>query len=132
MPIYGYGLMGGDPWVLCKKMELGRLLKLIEIFRDELHEQFKLDSVFINSIQVNTNPQKCFIADFDISKTNINIYTYQKNMEKVIMACNKILIDEKSLKLKIANKKIKYDFSNYKFDIMGSWTTGKVIIMQKK
>lgn len=130
MPIYGYGLMGGDPWTLCEKMELGRLIKLIEVFDNELYEEFKLNPVFMNSVQINTNPQKCFIADFDISKTNIDIYTYQNNIEKVIMRANRFLIDKKELKLK--KTKIKYDFSNYKFDIMGSWTTGKVIIMQKK
>lgn len=130
MPIYGYGLMGGDPWTLCEKMELGRLIKLIEVFDDKLYEEFKLNPVFMNSVQINTNLQKCFIADFDISKTNIDIYTYQNNIEKVIMRANRFLIDKKELKLK--KTKIKYDFSNYKFDIMGSWTTGKVIIMQKK
>lgn len=130
MPIYGYGLMGGDPWTLCEKMELGRLIKLIEVFDNELYEEFKLNPVFMNSVQINTNLQKCFIADFDISKTNIDIYTYQNNIEKVIMRANRFLIDKKELKLK--KTKIKYDFSNYKFDIMGSWTTGKVIIMQKK
>ena len=118
MPVYGYGVLGA-PWTLCKNLDVKILIKFINIVKKVALEEFKTDEVFRNSIIYNSKLESCFIASYDMSKTNIELYYYQERVEKVIKKSNEIL-----------SKNKKYD--KYKFDICGNWNIGKIVIMEKK
>lgn len=117
MPIYGYGVTKA-PWIFCKTLTVKKLIKFINIFKS-VETEFKLDPVFLKSITYNSELKGPFIASYDLSKTNINAYIYQTNIEKLVSNANKILSKNRS-------------YDNYKFDIMGTWTIGKIIVMEKK
>ena len=117
MPIYGYGT-NGAPWTICKQISIKLFYKLSIEFK-KVRIDNNLNQVFINSVIAEANESDLSVATYDYSKTNMDVYTYQSNLEQLINEANK----------KISKNK-KYD--NYKFDIMGNWTIGKVIIMQKK
>lgn len=117
MPIYGYGLIS-TPWVLCNEMSKLKLNKMMKLFKDvELH--CGMQESFRHSIIYNIDPKICYIADYDSTKTNMDEFAYQKSMEDLINMANKELFK---------NRK----FENYKFDVMGSFTIGKIVIMEKK
>lgn len=116
MPVYGYGTIGA-PWSVCKEMEKKKLNKLLMIFK-KVESEFKLNEVFLHSIIYNTKLESCYIAKYDMSKTNIDTYVYQSMLEKMVETANLILSKNKG-------------FKDYKFDISGTWTIGKVIIMKK-
>lgn len=60
-----------------------------------------------------------FISKFyNDPKLNINDYNYILMMESLIAKSNELLRRSK--------------YKNYKFDIVGSWTNGKVIILEEK
>ena len=118
MPIYGYGVLGA-PWTLCKGLNIKKLVKFIHIVKNSAKSEFKLNQVFLNSIKYNEEFKECYIASYDISKTNIEVARYQEYIEKIISLSNQVLL-----------KNTKYD--KYKFDIAGNWTIGKIVIMEKK
>lgn len=117
MPIYAFGLVSA-PWVICKSIDVKKLVEFIKIFK-KVEKEFKSNEYFIKSITYNTKLDNCYIAKYDSSKTNIETYHYQQNIESMINKANEIL-----------SKKHSYD--NYKFDIMGTWVNGRIIIMEKK
>jgi hypothetical protein len=96
-------------------------LKSIEL--DEAGKSLKLyDVKVIIDDLVDTNLSKIddkfpFISKFyNDPKLNITDYNYGMMMESLINHANSLLPSS----------------SKYKYDIVGSWTNGKVIIMQKK
>lgn len=77
----------------------------------------KVDNVFDQNYRANLQAKAPYIADFyNDPRMAIDDYTYGMMMESLIKYCNQIL--PKS--------------SKYLFDIGGSWTNGKIIILQKK
>lgn len=121
MPIYGFGTIGA-PWVLEKNITDQTLYKLVNVVKTAKKScTYHNNESFIRSIKDNF-PRKenaFYISTFDSSKTNIPTANYQVMLEDLIKKCNEILIKNKI-------------FSKYKFDIMGNWTTGTIIIMVKK
>lgn len=111
MPIYGYGT-NGAPWIRVTEMSSVKLAKMMKKVKDA-EKEFKFDEVFLHSIIYNKDFDEVYIAKYDFSKTGMDIYTYQKQIEKLIF---------------IASKKAG---ANYKFDIMGTFSIGKIIIMTK-
>lgn len=116
MPIYGYGVLGA-PWELETNMNIKTLSKLISIFKKELESISKQDPIFRKTIQLNILMDEVYIAKYDYSRSNINEYQYMQSLETLVNN---------------ANIALKNSFKNYKFDIMGNWTIGKIIIMKKK
>lgn len=114
MPIYGYGIIKA-PWEIVNKMNITSLTKFIKIFSSEMNIMRKKNPIFIRSINLNIRMDETFIATYDYSKIGYTEYQYQSDMEALIEAANK----------RINNP-------NYKFDITGSFTSGKVILMHKK
>ena len=119
MPIYGYGLVGA-PWVRETKIEIKKFYKLVKIINQAKQSfDYSNDEVFCRSIKVNQSDENySYIAVYDKSKTGIDESTYIFRLEVLINEANLILSK---------NKK----FENYKFDIMGYWTVGQIIIMKK-
>ena len=122
MPIYGYGTLGA-PWSICTTLEVKKLADLEKIFNSAMHSfPGRNDMVFMHSIDLNMKLDECYIAKYDYSKTGIPLAIYQEKMTSLIKYANDILIST-------FKKRKKYD--DYKFDIQGSWTIGKVIIMKR-
>lgn len=116
MPIYGYGLIGA-PWVFCDTITKKKYMDIINCLKSVMNDD-KFHPSFIHSIKLS-NDDTTFLASYDISKTNIDAAYYQEYMDKLIAEANTKL-----------NAKKKYN--NYKIDITGSFTIGKIIIMEKK
>lgn len=119
MPIYGYGVTKA-PWTIETEMKKKKLIKLKKIII-QARESFAYshDQVFCNSIKCNLNLDELYIASYDMSKTNMPVGNYQVELESLIQEANFILSKDNS-------------FKNHKFDIIGNWTMGKIIIMVKK
>ena len=118
MPIYGYGTLGA-PWIIDNNVPVKRMASLMKIFNKALHEfKYHGDHVFVNSITINLKMEYCYVAKYDYSKTTINLAVYQDKMETLIKYANDLLSQKKQYK-------------DQKFDIQGSWTVGKVIIMKR-
>ena len=119
MPIYGYGIMSA-PWTIENELKKETLVKLRKIIRSAKSSfDHSNDQVFCSSIKDNVDMIEPYIASYDMSKTNMSVALYQSYMESLVQEANFIL-----------SKKNK--FNNYKFDIMGNWQIGKIIIMKKK
>lgn len=118
MPLYGYGLLRA-PWVLEDVIKRKDLVELIKVLRSAKRSfTYSQDKVFLSSINDNLKVEESYISSYDNSKTNLPVSTYQLRLEDLIYEANKLLIKSKK-------------FPNYKFDIMGSWTIGRIIIMKR-
>jgi hypothetical protein len=121
MPIYcNLNGVNKAPWVIVKEMSIKDIKKYISIFQKAMKKfKYKNDALFLHTIDINiynvTN--NCYIASFDKSKTTIPVFNYQNELEELINYANELML--------------RSHIDNYKFDIMGTWITGKVIIMTK-
>ena len=125
MPIYGYHLIA-EPWVLENQLRVKDLLKLQKYLKAALDKEFPDDVNFRTSIRMqranSDGEYYSYIASFDYSKSNIDQRYYTQKMERLINEANKAIN---------TNRKEKIKYSNYKFDILGSWSTGFIIIMKR-
>lgn len=115
------GLFGSNAgeWEVIKNIELKDLTTLIKVFNNAMEtSKFRYDKSFMHSIKLNILLDELWVATFDYSKSGIRYAVYQNQIEELIYEANLLL-----------NKKKKY--INYKFDITGSYTIGKVVIMRK-
>lgn len=118
MPIYGFGTIGA-PWKIAEKVLPKNYYKLRDIFKKAKKSfEYSNADIFIKNIQVYSDYNNCTIATYDSSKLGIEVSQYQIMLEKLINEANNILNNYSN-------------FKNYKFDIIGNWTIGKVIIMEK-
>ena len=115
MPFYDTNYI--DSWKICKSVTIKKYFKLIDIFRKILY--LSNNKAFEESIHLNGNIDECFVGVFDCSKSRITPEQYIFLMDDLIYRANVEL-----------SKNRKFD--NYKFDIYGSWTIGKIIILEKK
>jgi hypothetical protein len=115
MPIYGYGLIGA-PWTWDKNLSKSDHLYYIKTLKKALRNfEYAKDDIFRATIDFNIKGNDTsFIAYFNIHRSNIPYATYMRNMES--------LLNE-------ANNSLKKD--NIKFDIIGNWDVGKIIIMKR-
>ena len=118
MPIYASGLISA-PWSVCKEIKRDKFIKMRKVFIQARHAfKYYNDTVFLSSIESNNKMEECFIASYDYSKTGMSLEVYYTRMEELIAECNRTLIKKK--------------VTNYKFDIVGSWSIGKIVLMEKK
>lgn len=119
MPIYGYGT-NGAPWSLAKSIKPVDYYKLRNIFKKAKRSfQYSKSEMFVNNIKTFSEYNNNVIAEYDSSKLGIEVAQYQYMLEKLIDEANRLLGESSKC-------------PSYKFDIMGNWTIGKVIIMEKK
>lgn len=114
MPIYNPNY---NTWKVCKSIKIKMFFNLVNKFRETLH--LSENKAFKESVHLNGDINECYIGIFDYSKSGITVAQYQNLMEDLIYRAN----------VELAKKK---KFDNYKFDIYGSWTSGKIIILDKK
>lgn len=120
MPIYTNKFIGKNPWTVVKSLDKKTLIKLRKILKDaKVTFQYRNEFNFLNSVKDNEEMESLYIASYDIRDTNIELYRYQTYLESLIKECNYILSS-------------KYKFKNYRYDILGNWDYGKIIILEKK
>lgn len=120
MPIYygSGGLLEPPPWSIDNDLSIKDLSKYKEILADAKRQfPHNHDGVFCSSVKLNQKYKKKFIAEFDMRTTNMQVGAYQMYLENLISTANQIL--------KKKNK------NNVRFDIIGSYTSGYIIIMRK-
>lgn len=118
MPIYGFGTITA-PWSLAKAVKPKDYYKLRDIFkRAKKTFEYSNAELFIRNIKTCSEYNNNIIASYDSSKLGIDIAQYQIMLEKLVGYANKLLGESKR-------------FEKYKFDIMGNWTVGNIIIMEK-
>ena len=102
-----------DKFLFLKSIELDEAGKSVRWYKDKAF----IDVIFDQNYRENLKGKFPFISKFyNDPKYNINDYNYCIMMESLIQEANKNLPRN----------------SKYMFDICGSWTNGKVIILEKK
>lgn len=120
MPIYcNYGTTKA-PYSRVTNLNYKDIMKLSKIiFEAKKSFMYKSDDVFCRSVEINLTSEPNKIATFNFFRTGIDDSAYIQRLEALINEANILLVKNK----KYAN--------DYRFDIMGSWTYGEIIIMKK-
>ena len=115
MPIYGKALTP-PPWILETKLSKQSILKLRTIFNRALKDNH-------TGVQLTLTPNedysKPFLYTFDSTKYSGTFNNYSTDLEALINKANVELAKDK-----IYGK-------DYRFDIMGNWSWGNIIIMKR-
>lgn len=115
MPIYGKTLTP-PPWILEKKLNKNKILQLRFIFNKVLKNE-------TNGVQQtlvpNTDYTIPYLYAYDSTKYPGLIDNYSTNLECLISRANVELAKDK-----VYGK-------DYRFDIMGNWSFGNIIIMKR-
>ena len=117
MPIYTDKL---NPWKIAQKLSYKDLIKFQGILEKAKKDFFyNTDYNFTKSIETNYKLDSIYVASYDYSKTGISLESYVVRLQ--------YLINEANRQLGRISK-----YNNYKFDIIGNWGIGRIIIMEKK
>ena len=115
MPIYGKTLTP-PPWILEKKLNRQKILQLRVIFNRALKNE-------TNGVQQtlveNTEYTKPYLYSYDSMKYPGLVDNYSTNLENLIRKAN----------LELSKDKV-YG-KDYRFDIMGNWSFGNIIVMKR-
>ena len=123
MPIYGYNAIE-YPWMVCRELKRKELIELKKIFSIARRScKYADNDSFRKSIVCNISSESITIAKFDIHDSNLTEAAYTDAMEDLIMEANRILS-------RYDPHEINRD--KYRFDIIGGWTVGRVMIIQRK
>lgn len=115
MPIYGKTLTP-PPWVLETKLNKQKILQLRHIFNSVM----KFDSSGISmTLKPNETYDKPYLYTFDAGLYQGNLRNYSTYLENLINQANQELI------------KNKVYGPDYRFDIMGNWSFGNIILMKR-
>ena len=102
-----------DKFIFLKSIELDEAGKSVKYYNDKAF----IDVIFDQNYRKNLKGKFPFISKFyNDPRLNINDYNYCVMMESLIKEANKLLPRN----------------SKYMYDICGSWTNGKVILLEKK
>lgn len=102
-----------DKFLFLKSIELDEAGKSVRWYKDKAF----IDVMFDQNYRENLKGKFPFISKFyNDPRLNINDYNYCVMMESLINEANKLLPRT----------------SKYMYDICGSWTNGKVILLEKK
>lgn len=115
MPIYGKTLTP-PPWVLEKKLNKQKILKLQYIFNKVLKYE---NRGVAQTLKKNEDFKLPYLYSFDSSLYPGTFNNYSSNLENVINLANTEL------------RKDKVFGKDYRFDIMGNWSFGNIIIMKR-
>lgn len=84
---------------------------------------YKYEEEFNDSVEPYNIIDLCYnLASYDIKRTSLDDKTFIQCLEQLLIECN-IRLD----KSKFGRKKNKF-----RFDIMGNWTKGEIVILIKK
>ena len=126
MPIYGKTLTP-PPWVLETKLGKQKILILRRIFDKALKED---DTGVAQTLIKNEKEyNKPYLYTFDATKYPGPQQNYAYHLETIINRANEYLKKEKMFN-KHYNDSSRNDM-DYRFDIMGNWSFGNIIIMKR-
>lgn len=123
MPILDYGKRPDD-WVLITSLSKGEIFTFRQyIFEAKKKFKYKNDRAFLKTLIPNEEFKKPYIYRFDatINKTIDNEYILK--IQNLLEEANKYMS-----KQSMNGKKI---YGDYKLDIMGTWSTGYIVLMKK-
>ena len=115
MPIYGKTLTP-PPWVLETKLNKQKIIRLRTIFNKVLKYENK---GIEQTLKMNTTYDKPYLYTYDCSLYSGTFQNYSTNLEAVINQANTEL------------QKDKVFGKDYRFDIMGNWSFGNIIVMKR-
>ena len=115
MPIYGKTLTP-PPWVLETKLNKQKIIRLKTIFNKALKNENKGVQM---TLKPNETYDKPYLYTFDVNLYSGTPQNYSTNLEELINLANREL------------KKDKVFGKYYRFDIMGNWSFGDIIIMKR-
>lgn len=115
MPIYGKTLTP-PPWVLETKLNKQKIIRLKTIFNKALKNENKGVQM---TLKPNETYDKPYLYTFDVNLYSGTPQNYSTNLEELINLANREL------------KKDKVFGKDYRFDIMGNWSFGDIIIMKR-
>ena len=118
MPIY----TNTDSWKVVNNLRQGEIFMFRDILRKAMKNSkfaYKHDKDFIGSLEPNTNYNEPYIYSYNIADSLLDRGQYIKELENLIKVANFDMSQSK-----------KY-YNKYKFDILGTWTEGKIIIMMR-
>jgi hypothetical protein len=120
MPIIDYSLRPNN-WELMSNLTQRDIFIFRQFIFDAKKEfDYKNDKDLLKTISPNTDYTKPYIYEFDSSLAVPYDNTYIPKLQNLIEKANKIMYDQvKELK-------------KYKFDILGTWDRGYIIVMRDK
>ena len=116
MPIY----TTVDNWEQVKGLRQGEIFQFRKIIKDALSKNKELNSMFQQGLTPNTDYREPYIYSYDINDSLLDRGTFVNDLEGLIQTANQLLTKDSR----------KY-YANYRFDIVGSWTVGKIILIKK-
>lgn len=123
MPIAGFGLMSIE-YTIDNDLTTTQIADFIKVLnRARTEYEYKDNTRFWTTIHINLGMEASYIATYDIAKSSIPFASYKYILEALLDRCNYILINDKRLVKK---------YRNYKFDVIGTWEDGKIIMTSKK
>lgn len=117
MPIY----TTIDNWEQVKDLKQGEIFQFRKIINDAMSKNKDVSFMFKEGLTPNKDYREPYIYSYDINDTLMDRGEFVNNLERLIQYANQIL----------AGSSMKY-YQNYKFDIMGNWTEGRIILIKKK
>jgi hypothetical protein len=115
MPIYGKTLTP-PPWVLETKLNKQKIIRLRTIFQRVLRNENKGVQQTLKPNEIYDKP---YLYTFDCNLYTGTFQNYSTNLEELINLANAEL------------RKDKVFGKDYRFDIMGNWSFGNIIVMKR-
>lgn len=114
--------MNDDNWKVLKTLKQGEIFMYRDVIRKALKNskfEYRYDKDFISSLKPNKDYSDPYIYSYDISDTLLDRGQFVKELEDLLKVANYEMSQSKKF------------YNKYKFDILGSWTTGQIIVMSR-
>ena len=116
MPIY----TDINNWKLVPSLRQGEILMFRDVIKKAMKDSkfdYRTDKDFLTSFSANSEYNEPYIYSYDISNSLLDRGQYAKELEDLIKVANYHLSQSKKW------------YNKYKFDILGSYTVGKIIVL---
>lgn len=114
--------MNSDNWKIIKVLKQGEIFMYRDIIKKALKDskfEYRYDKDFISSLKPNKDYSEPYIYSYDISDTLLDRGQFVKELEDLLKVANYEMSQSKKF------------YNKYKFDILGSWTTGQIVVMAR-
>ena len=114
--------MNSDNWKILKALKQGEIFMYRDVIKKALKDskfEYRYDKDFISSIKPNKDYSEPYIYSYDISDTLLDRGQFVKELEDLLKVANYEMSQSKKF------------YNKYKLDILGSWTTGQIVVMSR-
>lgn len=114
--------MNSDNWKILKVLKQGEIFMYRDVIKKALKDskfEYRYDKDFISSLKPNKDYSEPYIYSYDISDTLLDRGQFVKELEDLLKVANYEMSQSKKF------------YNKYKFDILGSWTTGRIVVMAR-